>query len=608
MNQSPFAVRFVLAHLIVAGLASSAWAVDIVLTPPAAGGVAVTNAAGTTTRFRVADDGTVMIPGIAATTATAAGLCVEIASGKVGTCSIGSITSLVAGTGLSGGTITTTGTLSIAASYQLPQSCTNGQVATSNGAGGWTCATPVVSGGTVTGVTASAPLASSGGTAPIISLTGSVPVANGGTGQTTLASNGVLYGQGTTAVGTAVGVDGQVLAGTAGAPAWTGSPSLSGNLTLADSTATTGNIMKGTSPFIHNYGSSNTFIGVGAGNFTMTGYSNTVSGGNAFRYNTTGNGNTASGTIALYGNTTGNNNTANGSAALQSNTTGSYNTASGGSALYNNTIGGNNTASGYEALWSNMNAYSNTASGFQSLRNNTSGGSNTASGVSALRNNTTGNYNSAYGVSALYNNTTGGNNIAIGISAGLALTTGSYNIDIGNWGAAAESNTTRIGDANQTRAFIAGIRGVTTGNVDAIPVLIDSAGQLGTASSSRRYKDDIADMEETSSALMKLRPVTFHYKADQNPDGRRLQYGLVAEEVAEVYPGLIAHSADGQIETVMYQFLPPMLLNEVQKQQRTIEAQAARIADLERDRAAQSTRSDVLEGELAAIKHTLGLR
>ena len=80
-------------------------------------------------------------------------------------------------------------------------------------------------------------------------------------------------------------------------------------------------------------------------------------------------------------------------------------------------------------------------------------------------------------------------------------------------------------------------------------------------------------MAGASDGLMTLRPVTFHYRSDQNPAGRTLQYGLIAEEVAEVYPGLVAHSADGQIETVLYQFLPPMLLNEVQKQQRTIESQ-----------------------------------
>jgi hypothetical protein len=89
---------------------------------------------------------------------------------------------------------------------------------------------------------------------------------------------------------------------------------------------------------------------------------------------------------------------------------------------------------------------------------------------------------------------------------------------------------------------------------------------------------DISHMAGASSGLLNLRPVTFHYRADQNPAGGTLQYGLIAEEVAEVYPGLVVHSADGQIETVMYQFLPPMLLNEVQRQQRTIDARAAELA------------------------------
>ena len=122
-----------------------------------------------------------------------------------------------------------------------------------------------------------------------------------------------------------------------------------------------------------------------------------------------------------------------------------------------------------------------------------------------------------------------------------------------------------------------------------------------TPSSSRRFKDDIADMGESSSELMKLRPVTFHYKSDQNPAGRRLQYGLIAEEVAAVDAGLVARSADGQIETVLYQFLPPMLLNEVQKQQRTIQGQATRINELEQDRRLQAARIASLERQAARI-------
>ncbi len=107
---------------------------------------------------------------------------------------------------------------------------------------------------------------------------------------------------------------------------------------------------------------------------------------------------------------------------------------------------------------------------------------------------------------------------------------------------------------------------------------------------------------------MKLRPVTFHYKTDRNASGRTLQYGLIAEEVAVVYPGLVAHSADGQVETVMYQFLPSMLLNEYQRQQRTIEAQTRRIetqtkriADLE----TQTKRIAELERDQRALKSAM---
>ncbi len=165
----------------------------------------------------------------------------------------------------------------------------------------------------------------------------------------------------------------------------------------------------------------------------------------------------------------------------------------------------------------------------------------------------------------------------------------------------------------QTATFIAGIRGVTTANANAVVVLVDSAGQLGTVSSSRRVKDEIADMGGASHALMKLRPVTFHYKSDTNPEGRTLQYGLVAEEVAKVAPGLVARSADGRIETVYYQFLAPMLLNEYQRQQRTIEAQAAqltkqtaRVAELERERRTQTARIEALENQSARMAGLLG--
>jgi hypothetical protein len=231
-----------------------------------------------------------------------------------------------------------------------------------------------------------------------------------------------------------------------------------------------------------------------------------------------------------------------------------------------------NTASGYQALHSNTSGFHNTASGFRALYWNTSGYFNTGSGYNALFYNSTGNHNVASGDYALYSNT-GLHNIGIGDSAGYYLTTGNYNIDIGHVGVTAEANTIRIGTAgNQSRAFIAGIRGVTTGVANAVNVVIDSNGELGTVSSSRRYKFDIAGMGDATEGLMLLRPVTFRYLA--HGERAPLQYGLIAEEVTEVYPELVAHDKDGQPETVMYQFLAPMLLNEVQKEHRRNEEQA----------------------------------
>jgi hypothetical protein len=144
---------------------------------------------------------------------------------------------------------------------------------------------------------------------------------------------------------------------------------------------------------------------------------------------------------------------------------------------------------------------------------------------------------------------------------------------------------------NQTSFFAGGIRGVTTGNNDAIPVVIDSNGQLGTVSSSRRFKEDIHDMDTVSSGLMHLRPVTYRYQMPFADGSKPIQYGLIAEEVADVYPDLVAHSADGQIETVKYQVLDSMLLNELQKQHKQVQEQAETIR--------------VLEARLAALEKAL---
>ena len=277
--------------------------------------------------------------------------------------------------------------------------------------------------------------------------------------------------------------------------------------------------------------------------------------------------NTALGASSLYSNGWGHDNTANGVQSLYANTTGSYNTASGTGSLFSNTAGNGNTAGGYQSLYSNT-GYDNTAGGYESLYSNTTGYGDTASGWGSLHSNTTGFFNTVTGYWSMSANTTGSYNIALGSGAGGTLTTGSYNIDIGNGGMAGEGNTIRIGNDFETRTFIAGIRSRTTGVQDAVPVLVDSAGQLGTVSSSIRFKQDVADMGEATSRLMELRPVTFHYKA--HPAGP-LQYGLIAEEVEQLMPELVIRDATGQPETVAYHELPAMLLNELQKQQAQIE-------------------------------------
>ena len=286
-------------------------------------------------------------------------------------------------------------------------------------------------------------------------------------------------------------------------------------------------------------------------------------------------GNTAEGDDALFKlTTTGAANTAIGAHALFFNTTGDDNTATGFVALNFNTTGSNNTATGYHALFTNQTGRSNTATGFSALNDNTSGIQNTATGAGALERNEIGSQNTANGYAALSSNTTGVDNIALGFAAGSRLTTGSQNIDIGNIGTAGESGTIRIGDITQTRTFIAGIRGVA---VTGSPVAIDSSGQLGVVPSSQRFKEDIKPMDQRSEAILALKPVSFHYTKDIDPNGTR-QFGLVAEEVEKVNPDLVLHEADGKVYTVRYEAVNAMLLNEFLKAHRRMEEQDAIIA------------------------------
>jgi trimeric autotransporter adhesin len=329
-----------------------------------------------------------------------------------------------------------------------------------------------------------------------------------------------------------------------------------GAAALLSNTTGTGNTATGLSALGNNTtGIDNTANGYGALQ-NNTGSFNTANGSQALFFNTTGSGNTANGVDALLNNTTGSDNTATGLLALFSNTTGVANTATGDAALFGNTTGGGNTANGYRALESNIDGIRNTANGVFALNQSTSGGGNTAIGYQALANNTADN-NTATGNDSLVNNTTGSGNVAIGAGAGSGIITSNNVICIGTGGADVSNS-----------CFIGNIHGVTTAIPDAIPVLIDSAGQLGTVSSSRRFKSEIKPMDRGSEAILALKPVTFHYKSDASGTS---QFGLIAEEVAAVNPDLVVRDKNGEIYTVRYDAVNAMLLNEFLKEHRKVE-------------------------------------
>jgi Chaperone of endosialidase len=307
----------------------------------------------------------------------------------------------------------------------------------------------------------------------------------------------------------------------------------------------------------------NTAIGTNTLFSDTTGNDNTATGVAALGNNTTGLNNTATGVIALGLNTTGNNNTAAGYQALDGNTTGNNNTANGVGALGNNNAD-NNTATGFDALFSNRSGFQNTATGYGALFKNASGNDNTVDGAGALGVNTTGNDNTASGFDALARNTTGSSNIALGFFAGSNLTTGSNNIDIGAFGVAGEAAKIRIGkQGTQNGTFIAGIYGATLPG--GVPVVVGSGGKLGVATSSARFKEAIKPMDKASETILQLQPVTFRYKQELDPDAIP-QFGLIAEQVEKVNPDLVVRDADGKVNTVRYEAVNAMLLNEFLKE------------------------------------------
>jgi hypothetical protein len=317
---------------------------------------------------------------------------------------------------------------------------------------------------------------------------------------------------------------------------------------------------------------------------------NTAEGQNALLSLTTGGFNTAVGFLSLRSDTTAGLNTAIGAGALLANTA-DDNTATGAGTLFSNTTGVGNTADGALALFKNTEGNFNTAIGLQALENSTASG-NTAIGNGALFGNTTGTNNTAIGFQALFQSTTGIFNVAMGFFAGSNVTTASSVICIGSAGLNIDHT-----------CFIGNIRGVTTGNADAIPVLVDSFGQLGTASSSARFKKEIKAMDKVSEAILALKPVTFHYKSDKTDTP---QFGLIAEEVAKVNPDLVVHDTNGEIYTVRYDAVSVMLLNEFLKEHKKTEKLEATVASLIATVKDQASQIRKVSAQLAAASPSRG--
>ena len=303
-----------------------------------------------------------------------------------------------------------------------------------------------------------------------------------------------------------------------------------------------------------------TFLGDDAF-LNRTGHSDTAIGAAALRFETIAKYNTATGAYTLYNNTGANNandNTANGADALYSNTIGRFNTAIGASALYTNTTGTRNTANGYQALYGNLSGIGNTAVGFQ----------------------------------ALYQNS-GSNNVALGFNAGRNLTTGSGNVCIGYnaVGVPGESNTTRISNIYSSVA-------------SARAVYVNSDNKIGALVSSRQFKDDIKPMDKASEPILRLKPVSFHYKKEIELNSA-IMFGLIAEDVEKVDPDLVTRNEKGEAETVRYEAVNAMLLNEFLKEHRKVEEHARRTEERDRTIARQEAKIRALTSQLQKISDDL---
>lgn len=369
---------------------------------------------------------------------------------------------------------------------------------------------------------------------------------------------------------------------------------------IAITTGTDNTLIGHSSGILLSSGVSNTLVGSNSGAALTSGGSNTFLGTSSGAATTLGSTNVAVGASALAANTTGTDNVAIGNNANDANTAGIGNISIGRNSLGALTSGSNNISIGTSSMLITTTSTENIAIGHLAMgAGNVSGSNNTSIGTSSLTALTSGGNNTCLGNSALSTLSTTSNNVAIGRNAG-NTTTGSNNIFIGSGVTNAGSNRIQIGtQGTQTSCIIAGISGQVSSA--GIAVLINASGVLGTTTSSRRFKNTITPIDrEISKKIYSLEPVSFYYNEDYSDEHSssssssekpppRIQYGLIAEDVEEIFPEIIARendSPDGKAYSIQYHLLQPLIIKELQSLRREfdeeIEKLRRELSDLEK--------------------------
>jgi len=340
---------------------------------------------------------------------------------------------------------------------------------------------------------------------------------------------------------------------------------------------------------------SNTCLGQGALGAEPAQGANTALGYGALGVDTGGLVNTAVGAQSLWSNGSGSFNTATGGSALASNSTASYNTADGYFALAYNQTGSENTADGAYALVNNT-AEANTANGYGALYSNNAGEYNTASGTYALYHNTTGTGNVAIGMDALLNNSVGSSNVAIGVNAGTGTFPNLNNTTaIGYYAQVNESNAMVLGTTAAQNGVANILVGIDVSSPTNILTVLKGGGPAiadgWTTYSSRRWKTNIAPIQDALGMVEQLRGVSYNLK-----ESGKHEIGLIAEEVGAVVPEVVSYEENGKdARGVDYSRLTALLIEAVKEQQKKITMQQHQIARL-------STKVGVLAATLRTVE------